>query len=90
VSNSAHAATGTLEYQFGSGSMTLLNDPDSRRCINLPGTSQDDPAAYAPKNFTGETATVFLDSDCEGETYYVMTPGRQLGDRLKLRSVIFS
>jgi hypothetical protein len=89
VPNSAYAASGSFEYRFGPGIPTALHDPESGRCINLYGATPDDPA-FAPKNFTDATATVFLDFGCEGNTYRVMPPGTQLGDRLKLRSVVFS
>ncbi|MFD7454211.1 hypothetical protein [Kitasatospora sp. NPDC059827] len=51
------------------------------------GATEANPA-YAPKNLT--TATVFLDFNCEGDTYYTMNPGKILGNRLKFRSVVFS
>ncbi|MFF7098156.1 hypothetical protein ACFY9A_38115 [Streptomyces rubradiris] len=44
----------------------------------------------APKNLTDSTATVFLDADCEGDTYYTLRPGAGASDRLLLRSVVFS
>ncbi|MFI9270792.1 hypothetical protein ACIGXM_08795 [Kitasatospora sp. NPDC052896] len=89
VPNSAYAATGSFEYKFGPGLPATLHDPESGRCVNLFGATPNDPA-FAPRNFTDATATVFLDFNCDGDTYYVMNPGKQLGDRLKLRSVIFS
>ncbi|MFK0223698.1 hypothetical protein ACIQWN_36625 [Streptomyces vinaceus] len=46
--------------------------------------------AQSPWNRTDATATVFLDFNCDGDTYYVMTPGKKLGPLLKFRSVIFS
>ncbi|MGF1429848.1 hypothetical protein [Kitasatospora sp. LaBMicrA B282] len=89
VPNSAHAAEGTFGYKDELGLPVVLHDPASRECINLPGTSELLPGS-APENLTDATATVFLDRDCAGDTYYVMDPGKVLGGRLKLRSVIFS
>nr|BEK65083.1 hypothetical protein KPHV_23100 [Kitasatospora purpeofusca] len=89
VPTSAHAATGDFLYKVGPGVPAGLADPRSRECINLFGATEDHPA-FAPENFTTSTATVFLDFDCDGDTYYVMNPGKKLGNRLKLRSVIFS
>ncbi|MGW6913867.1 hypothetical protein ACWGB8_08610 [Kitasatospora sp. NPDC054939] len=86
---SAHAATGDFLYKVGPGVPTGLADPDSGTCINLPFTTETHPG-FAPANFTTSTATVFLESDCNGDTFYVMAPGKKLGDRLKLRSVVFS
>jgi hypothetical protein len=89
VPSSAFAADGRFEYSFGPGFHAGLDDPGSGECIELPEAAAEDPA-YAPANRTDSTATVFLDAGCEGDTYYVVTPGQKFGDRLKLRSVIFS
>ncbi|MFD4531580.1 hypothetical protein ACFWNL_25325 [Kitasatospora sp. NPDC058397] len=91
VPTSANAATGDFLYKVGRlpGTPAGLADPESRVCINLFGATDKDPA-FAPENLTTSTATVFLDYDCDGDVYYVMNPGKKLGDRLKLRSVIFS
>ncbi|MFI6471294.1 hypothetical protein ACIBL5_13740 [Streptomyces sp. NPDC050516] len=86
---SANAATGDFLYKVGPGVPAGLADPESGACINLFGATEADPA-FAPENFTTSTATVFLDFDCNGDVFYVMNPGKKLGDRLKLRSVIFS
>ncbi|MFI8457179.1 hypothetical protein [Kitasatospora sp. NPDC085464] len=89
VPTSANAAVGDFLYKVGPGVPAGLADPQSGECINLFGATEDNPA-FAPDNFTTSTATVFLDFDCNGDTFYVMNPGKRLGDRLKLRSVIFS
>lgn len=91
VPTSADAATGDFLYKVGRlpGVPAGIADPESGTCINLFGATEVDPA-FAPDNFTTSTATVFLDFDCNGDTFYVMNPGKRLGDRLKLRSVIFS
>ncbi|WP_406207516.1 hypothetical protein OH807_34960 [Kitasatospora sp. NBC_01560] len=89
VPTSAGAATGDFLYKVGPGVPAGLADPDSRECINLFGATEADPA-FAPENFTTSTATVFLDFNCDGDVYYVMNPGKKLGNRLKLRSVLFS
>ncbi|KJY34693.1 hypothetical protein VR44_11490 [Streptomyces katrae] len=89
--SSANAAVGEFLYSTGPlpGIPAGIADPESRVCHNLYGATETDPA-YAPKNLTNATATAFLDFDCAGDTYYVIAPGRVLGNRLKLRSVIFS
>ncbi|MER7768469.1 hypothetical protein [Kitasatospora sp. NPDC096140] len=92
VPTSANAAVGDFLYKVGVppvGVPAGLADPESGKCINLFGATELDPA-FAPENFTSSTATVFLDFDCNGDTFYVMNPGKRLGDRLKLRSVVFS
>ncbi|RKT19272.1 hypothetical protein BX285_3728 [Streptomyces sp. 1114.5] len=89
VPTSANAAIGDFLYKVGPGVPAGIADPESGKCINLFGATETDPA-FAPKNLTASTATVFLDFDCSGDTFYVMNPGKILGDRLKLRSVVFS
>ncbi|MFJ8622824.1 hypothetical protein ACIRD3_08250 [Kitasatospora sp. NPDC093550] len=89
VPTSANAAVGDFLYKVGPGVPAGIADPESRKCINLFGATENDPA-FAPENLTTSTATVFLDFDCGGDVYYVMNPGKILGNRLKLRSVIFS
>ncbi|MFG2917140.1 hypothetical protein ACGF0D_30170 [Kitasatospora sp. NPDC048298] len=86
---SANAATGDFLYKVGPGVVTGLADPPSGECIDLPWTTEDDPG-FAPENLTRSTATVYLAADCAGDVFYVMNPGKKLGDRLKLRSVVFS
>ncbi|MFJ6939418.1 hypothetical protein [Streptomyces sp. NPDC101132] len=89
AANPASAANGDFLYKVGPGVPAGVADPDSRTCINLFGATEEDPA-FAPQNLTDATATVFLDFDCNGDVFYVMNPGKKLGDRLKLRSVVFS
>ncbi|MEU6236101.1 hypothetical protein [Kitasatospora sp. NPDC047058] len=89
VPTSANAAVGEFLYKVGPGVPAGIADPESGTCIDLFGATEENPA-FAPSNFTNSTATVFLDFDCAGDTYYVMNPGKVLGDRLKLRSVVFS
>jgi len=90
----ALAADGEFRYTYlgedGVARVGLLTDPESRQCVNLPEAESDEPApAYAPKNRTTATATVFTDVDCDGD-YYSLRPGGSASDRLKLRSVVFS
>ncbi|AQT75682.1 MULTISPECIES: hypothetical protein [Streptomyces] len=93
-SSPAAAANGEFVYTYvGLNGVSLrgaLPDPESRVCITIPETVDSALPAFAPGNFTDATATVFLDADCNGDTFYVMPPGRRLGDRLRLRSVVFS
>nr|PPQ62663.1 hypothetical protein C5F59_36010 [Streptomyces sp. QL37] len=93
--NSASAATGQFRYTYetdeGYEAVGFLNAPASRQCINLPGAGSDGlPPAYAPKNLTDATATVFLGADCEGGVHYTLRPGGGASERLKVRSVVFS
>ncbi|MER8187232.1 hypothetical protein [Kitasatospora sp. NPDC094015] len=89
VPSSAYAADGEFDYTGGLGRARSLLHPPSGDCINVPGATDLLPA-HAPKNFTDATATVFVDFDCDGDVYYVMNPGKVLGNQLKFRSVIFS
>ncbi|MFB7619438.1 hypothetical protein [Kitasatospora sp. NPDC056181] len=89
VPTSANAAAGDFLYKIGPGVPAGIADPASGECVNLFGATEEHPA-FAPENFTTSTATVFLDFDCNGDTFYVMNPGKKLGDRLKLRSVVLS
>ncbi|MBD0674737.1 hypothetical protein [Streptomyces sp. CBMA156] len=86
---SANAAEGDFLYKVGPGVLTGLADPKSGECVDLPWTTEVAPG-FAPENLTRSTATVFLASGCAGDVFYDMTPGKKLGDRLKLRSVLFS
>ncbi|WP_327072534.1 hypothetical protein OG196_05030 [Kitasatospora purpeofusca] len=58
-------------------------------CINPPDTTEEAPG-NSPQNLTISTATVFLETDCNGDTYSAMDPGKKLGEDTKIRSVIFS
>ncbi|MBL1110468.1 hypothetical protein JK361_39005 [Streptomyces sp. 5-8] len=91
----ASAAAGQFRYTYttaeGYDAVGFLNNPPSSQCINLQGPASE-PGSFsrAPKNRTDATATVFLDADCEGDTYYTLPPGTGASDRLLLRSVVFS
>ncbi|WP_030687471.1 hypothetical protein [Streptomyces sp. NRRL B-1347] len=93
VPTPSNAATGNFLYTYrnaaGDPVPGGLANPKSLECINIPGATEEIPA-YAPKNLTLSVATVFVDADCDGDVFYVMNPGKILGDRLKLRSVVFS
>ncbi|MFD8019002.1 hypothetical protein ACFV6G_01040 [Streptomyces lavendulae] len=86
---SAHAATGDFQYKASDGQDAVLADPDSAICLNLPGTSQEAPGD-SPQNFTNATATVFLETDCNGDTYTTLNPGQKADANTRIRSVIFS
>ncbi|WP_369384160.1 hypothetical protein [Streptomyces sp. cg36] len=92
--NPAQAASGDFLYTYiGTGGIRVngqLADPESGVCIDIPETVGNDFPALAPRNLTTSTATVFLDANCDGDVYYVMPPGKKLGDRLRFRSVLFS
>lgn len=89
VPTSAHAAEGQFGYQFGPGYTSSLEYPPSGVCIDIPEATLDNPA-YAPQNLTDSTATVFRDFGCDGDVYYVMPSGMVRGQRLIVRSVVFS
>ncbi|MGW1643090.1 hypothetical protein [Streptomyces lavendulae] len=84
---SAHAAAGDFLYTASTGQTASLADPQSGICLNLPEATEENPA-NSPQNFTD--ATVFLETDCNGDTYTVMNPGKKLDTHTQLRSVIFS
>ncbi|MDI1452306.1 hypothetical protein ACWDU8_34490 [Streptomyces sp. NPDC003388] len=92
---SASAATGQFRYTYttaeGYEAVGFLNNPASGTCINLtaPGSAPGT-ASRAPQNRTDASATVFLNADCEGDTYYTLRPGADASERLLLRSVVFS
>ncbi|MEU1472857.1 hypothetical protein ABZ434_32170 [Streptomyces sp. NPDC005761] len=95
VPGSAFAASGQFRYSYttadGYEAVGFLNNPASGQCINL-ATPASEPGTVsrAPKNHTDATATVFLGSDCEGGTYYILPPGKGASERLLVRSVVFS
>lgn len=95
VPGSASAATGQFRYSYqtadGYDAVGFINNPESRRCINIQGADSDGTsAAYAPKNLTDATATVFLEADCMGDIFYSLRPGAGASERLLVRSVVFS
>ncbi|MFJ8767013.1 hypothetical protein [Streptomyces clavifer] len=93
--NAASAATGQFRYTYetseGYEAVGFLNNPRSGECVSLSGAGLDAlPPAYAPKNLTNATATVFLAADCEGDVFYTLRPGGGASERLEVRSVVFS
>ncbi|GJJ76808.1 hypothetical protein EMPS_09167 [Entomortierella parvispora] len=84
----AAATTGTFTYQTDEGELKTLVDPESGKCINLPDTTES--PGHSPSNDTPATAIVFLEEHCDGDVYYVLGPSKKAGERLKVRSVIFS
>ncbi|MEV7802818.1 hypothetical protein AB0O28_07705 [Microbispora sp. NPDC088329] len=95
VPGSASAATGQFRYSYktadGYDAIGFFNDPESGRCIDIKGAGSDGTsAAYAPKNLTDSTATVFLDAGCMGDVFYSLRPGAGASERLLVRSVVFS
>lgn len=90
----ASAATGDFIYTYiGLDAVHLrgeLANPESGECINIPETVGSALPAFAPRNYTTSTATVFLEADCDGDIYRTLNPGQVLGNSLRLRSVVFS
>ncbi len=89
VPTSAHSTTGDFLYRTSTGQEAGLSDQSSRVCVNLPDTTEEAPGD-SPQNLTTSTATVFLETDCNGDTYSAVDPGKKLGEDTKIRSVIFS
>lgn len=85
-------ATGVFEYTYTDASDTrklgLLDDPQSGKCINIPEAA-DNPAD-SPINLTAQQVVLFLDKNCDGDVYYTLKAGGSLGQRLKVRSVVFA
>ncbi|MFF4189586.1 hypothetical protein [Nonomuraea sp. NPDC001831] len=95
VPASASAAMGQFRYSYltadGYDVVGFINNPRSGTCIDIQGAGSDGTSpAYAPKNRTDSTATVFLEAGCEGDVFYSLRPGAGASDRLLLRSVVFS
>jgi hypothetical protein len=95
VPASASAASGQFRYDYvtveGYEATGFLNDPPSGQCLNLHGVGQENPEpGYSPKNRTDAWATVFTDTDCEGDSFRLRPLTGGASERLKVRSVIFS
>ena len=90
----ASAATGDFTYkhvdEYGHQRTFQLTDPPSRECITLRHAEWSEPPADSPHNRTDATATVFTGRHCDGEWYSLRPFGGRAGERLKLRSVVFS
>jgi len=92
----ANAATGDFSYRYLSADdqwhEAHLADPASRDCITLPQAADENATAPAdtPRNRTNATATVFAGVDCTGEWFTLKPLTGRAGERLKVRSVIFS
>lgn len=89
VPSTAHSTTGDFNYKTSTGESAGISDQASGECINLLGTTEEAPG-NSPENYTVSTATVFLETDCNGDTYSELKPGAKLGEDVKIRSVIFS
>ncbi|MEU8463946.1 hypothetical protein [Streptomyces sp. NPDC029003] len=85
----AQAAQGEFLYRTSTHREAGIHNPESGTCINLPGTGENTPG-HSPKNHTNATATLFLEADCSGDTYFVVEPGHSLNRRAKFRSIVFS
>ena len=92
----ASAAAGDFTYkhvdEYGHQRTFQLTDPPSRECITLPhvGDEWATPPADSPHNRTDATATVFTGRHCDGDWYTLRPFVGRAGERLKLRSVVFS
>ncbi|WP_030666284.1 hypothetical protein [Streptomyces rimosus] len=94
VPGSAAAASGQFRYSYttvdGDEASGFLNNPPGGRCIDLHGVGEDNPKpGHSPKNRTDAWATVFTDTDCEGNSFRLKPRTGGASERLKVRSVIF-
>ncbi|MFG2768108.1 hypothetical protein [Streptomyces rubiginosohelvolus] len=92
---SASAATGQFRYDYltveGYEASGFLNNPPSGQCLNLPGVDDDNPQpAHSPKNRTDAWATVFTNTNCEGDSFPLRPYTGGASERLKVRSVVFN
>ncbi|MEV5594791.1 hypothetical protein [Streptomyces sp. NPDC052496] len=90
---SAYAAVGVFSYGFNTGNKldqraALLNPP-GKECVTLDLPDGAD-FAYAARNHTNATATLFADDDCSSDTFFVVPPGKDAPKRVLVRSVLFS
>ncbi|MBM9624398.1 hypothetical protein ACFQ60_00490 [Streptomyces zhihengii] len=90
----ASAASGQFRYDYvtveGYEATGFLNNPPDSECINLPGVGQENPEpGHTPRNRTDSWATVFTDSNCEGESFRLRPSTGNASERLKVRSVVF-
>lgn len=96
VPGSAYAAEGNFSYTYidsdGEEEQATLYDPDSGECIMLPEAAReyDQPPAHSPKNRTDSFAIAFTNADCSGDEFTMRPYTGGAGERLKLRSVLFS
>ncbi|MFE7053931.1 hypothetical protein ACFVAO_01795 [Streptomyces californicus] len=91
----AAAATGQFRYDYmtpeGYEASGFLISPPSGQCLNLPGVGEDNPQpAHSPKNRTDAWATVFTDTNCEGDSFPLRPRTGGASERLKVRSVVFN
>ncbi|MEU3435463.1 hypothetical protein [Streptomyces sp. NPDC006863] len=89
VPNSASAAVGEFQYRGPLLGSHTLDNPPNLECINIEQATNLLPA-QSPRNLTTSTATVFLDFDCDGDTFTVLNPGQTGGILVKFRSVVFN
>ncbi|MER5931692.1 hypothetical protein [Streptomyces sp. NPDC002054] len=91
---SAGAAEGTFTYTYKSEDRAMksgqLVDPPSEECITLDEADdpKEVPPAISPYNGTDETATVYEEPGCEGESFD-LEAGAQGSAKLEIRSVVF-
>ncbi|QES49702.1 hypothetical protein DEJ50_19705 [Streptomyces venezuelae] len=91
---SAGAAEGSFTYKYRSQDRAMLSgklvDPPSEQCITLDEADdpKEVPPAHSPYNGTDETATVFEQPGCEGDSFD-LEAGAQGSAKLEVRSVVF-
>ncbi|MFC9736241.1 hypothetical protein ACFWGM_37050 [Streptomyces roseolus] len=82
--------TGVFNYRIpGLVGLGAVLDPESSECLNIGEATAASPVD-SPKNLTDQTATVFLDFDCDGDTYAVLPAGAIRGTTVQFRSVVFN
>jgi hypothetical protein len=95
VSGVASASEGEFTYRYydddGEIQVGELVDPPSRECVDIPEVIESSDAhAFRPHNRTDSAATVFKGGNCAGNAHYPLRSGGRAGDRLLIRSVVFS
>ncbi|MFG2650648.1 hypothetical protein [Streptomyces sp. NPDC048436] len=96
VPGSAYAAEGDFSYTYidssGDEEQATLHDPANGECITLAEAAQEytQPPAHSPRNRTDAFATVFTNADCSGDNFMLRPSTGGAGERLQLRSVVFS
>lgn len=92
TAGSSSAATGDFLYvSLDLNNVQIqqeLSNPDNGVCIELEGTANL--PALLGRNFTTSVATVFQDSNCDGDTFWVVNQGAFVPLTSRFRSVIFS
>ncbi|MFJ3881302.1 hypothetical protein ACIPW5_28120 [Streptomyces sp. NPDC090077] len=95
VPSSSSAATGIFEYAYvapdGTTKWAKMDDPAGGECENFPEAADPNASepAHSPRNRTTASATVFTETDCEGDWFVLKPLTGQGTEAMKIRSVNF-